>query len=97
MNESGGFLFYGQGYYSAADAVTHTTSARSPGVTGPVLDEARNFYAAFLRTDCASLHRAGRLHNELCLPACRVRDNNKIVNFQKESFFCVDICLKDAS
>lgn len=39
--------FYGQGYYSAADAVIHTTSYCFPGATSLVLDEERNFYALF--------------------------------------------------
>ncbi len=42
-----GGVFYGQGYYSAADAVIHTTSACVPGATSLVLDEERNFYALF--------------------------------------------------
>ncbi len=42
-----GGKFYGQGYYSAADAVIHTTSDCFPGAITLVLDEERNFYALF--------------------------------------------------
>lgn len=45
VNELGGF--HPQGYYSAVDAVIHSTSPCFPGVTGLVLDEERNFYALF--------------------------------------------------
>lgn len=45
MNGAGGV--YGRGYYSAADAVIHSTSVCFPGVTGLVLDAERNFYALF--------------------------------------------------